>query len=319
MRFASFNNSHGLKCASFSCCGRHFILSVIASSMLSPLAPSSVEAAMPALNPDSAAFVQPDEDKKSALSALSGSQWPGIIDHLLQKPVDGNGGVGIHLNYPSVGKRAIDSDIRNWVEGLANAFETHLDLGSQLSDGFIAETDNDSSSFLREFGPFLQDDDLYSEDSAREAPSRATFELWGDYSISRPSPDAISITYELWNYAGQPQGNLDILTLNYNLHNGQRLALVDIFENPDHALEIMSAWSRKVLGQRLGDMHKGMLNLGTEPLIENFSSLTLVPEGIRINFQPLQVAPWEAGIQKVTIPVEQLLPAGPLLVLWGRQ
>ena len=51
---------------------------------------------------------------------------------------------------------------------------------------------------------------------------------------------------------------------------------------------------------------------------ENFASLTLVPEGVRMNFQPYQVAPWAAGAQKVTIPLEELLPARPLLRLWGR-
>jgi hypothetical protein len=51
---------------------------------------------------------------------------------------------------------------------------------------------------------------------------------------------------------------------------------------------------------------------------ENFASLTLIPSGIRINFQPYQVAPWAAGAQRVDIPLDELRPARPLLLLWGQ-
>ena len=81
----------------------------------------------------------------------------------------------------------------------------------------------------------------------------------------------------------------------------------------------MSAWSRQELARRFGAGRPAqMLKDGTEPLVENFSSLTLTPEGICINFQPYQVAPWAAGVQKVNMPLEELLQARPLLALWGR-
>ena len=118
---------------------------------------------------------------------------------------------------------------------------------------------------------------------------------------------------------GDSQGNLDVITLNFNMLTGQRLGLVDIFEDPDAALAIMSAWSRKILTPRLGGMRQQqMLRTGLTPVPENFASLTLIPSGIRINFQPYQVAPGMAGAQKVDIPLEELLPAHPLLLLWGK-
>ena len=129
----------------------------------------------------------------------------------------------------------------------------------------------------------------------------------------------MSITFEIWNYTGGAHGNLDIMTLNYSLITGQRLGLVDLFETPETALNLMSAWSRQELARRFGAGRPAqMLKDGTEPLVENFSSLTLTPEGICINFQPYQVAPWAAGVQKVNMPLEELLQARPLLALWGR-
>lgn len=241
---------------------------------------------------------------EDAAAQLSGSQWPGVINHLLQRPLPGTTadpqGPEIHIDYPSFGVPAVDADIRAWVSGIANAFTTHL----ALSRNDVPE----------ELVP------LHDPMEADGAPDqRPTFELWGSYSISRPSDAAVSITFEIWNYAGTAQGNLDILTLNYSLITGQRLAFMDLFEKPETALALMSEWSRKELAPRLGaSMRMRMLDDGTAPLVENFSSLTLTPQGICINFQPYQVAPWAAGVQKVEMPLEALLPAGPLLALWGR-
>lgn len=230
--------------------------------------------------------------KEAAAAEISGSQRPGVMDHLLQRPPpdtpprqDDN--AEISINYPSVGKADIDADIRQWVTGIADAFEAHLDISA--------------------FGlPDIRND------------ARPAFELLGSYKVSRPSDVALSITFELWNYTGGA-GNLDIMTLNYSLITGQRLGLVDLFEAPETALDLMSAWSRKELARRFGGGYLAQtLKDGTAPLVENFSSLTLTPEGIRINFQPYQVAPGAAGAQKVDMPLEELLQARPLLALWNR-
>ena len=109
-----------------------------------------------------------------------------------------------------------------------------------------------------------------------------------------------------------------MIPLTYSLLSGQRLGLVDIFENVDKALEIMSAVSRKELATRLGGGRvDSMIHDGTEPLADNFSALAMVPGGVRVYFQPYQVAPWAAGTQRVFIPLEKLAPAGPLHLLWG--
>lgn len=253
------------------------------------------------------------ENKKEAAAAISGSPWQGVIDHLLQRPLpDGEKTgrrVNIHINYPSIGDRLVDADIRAWASGIADAFESHLDLSSNLDYAPEPETDLDQ---------FPQDDDLNSTFAAATSEN-GNFELWGNYTVSRPSNAAVSITFELWNYTSSNQGNLDVITLNYSLLNGQRLNFVDIFEKPDVALELMASWSRKQLEQKLGSaLSPRMLEDGTEPLVENFSSLTLTPTGICINFQPYQVAPGETGIQKVEMPLEELAVSAPLLALWGK-
>ena len=225
----------------------------------------------------------PKNDKDAAAAIISGSRRPGVIEHQIIRTNRGDK-PDITLSYPSVGVRGIDANIRTWATGIADAFE---------------ETFNSPG--------------LYP------AENRPVPELWCSYAVSHPSARALSITFEVWTYTGGSQGNLDVMTLNYSLVSGQRLGLVDIFEDPDAALAIMSAWSRKELTQRLGGMRQEqMLRTGLNPVPENFASLTLIPSGIRINFQPYQVAPGMAGAQKIDIPLEELLPAHPLLLLWGK-
>lgn len=255
-----------------------------------------------------ASSILPQEMEKpvsmdEAASAISGSVFPGIIDCLLQRPTAGDDQAGpdIHINYPSIGNAQIDEDIRDWVTGLADAFAKHLDMNG--------------------LGCSL-DTNILNLETMLENPQdsiECNYELRGEYKVSRPSDKAVSIAFEIWNYTGNPEANLDILTLNYSLLTGQRLSFVDIFEKPDIALELMSKWSRKVLEPRLGASRRAaMLAQGTAPYVENFSSITLTPEGICINFQPWQVASKEAGIQKVIMPLEELMPSAPLLALWGK-
>lgn len=243
--------------------------------------------------------------KAQAIQTISGSPYPGVIDCLLQRPAQGEEGADIHIQYPSIGNKLVDEDIRGWVSDMADAFINHLDLPVTSISDPVADADAVIESVL----------------SGEDLPAirQAGYELWGAYRISRPSKAAVSIAFELWNYTGDPEGNLDIVTLNYSLLTGQRLDFVDIFEKPDVALELMSSWARKKLEPRLGAaIRERMLQEGTAPLVENFSSITLIPDGICINFQPWQVAPRDAGIQTVMMPLEELLPSAPLLALWGK-
>ncbi|QTO39740.1 RsiV family protein [Desulfovibrio desulfuricans] len=222
-------------------------------------------------------------DEKTAAAIISGSRRLGIIEHQIVR-TNREGKPDINLSYPSLGIRAVDANIREWATGIANAFEETFNSPGLYPDG-----------------------------------NRPVPELWCSYSLSHPSDKALSITFEVWTYTGGAQGNLDIMTLNYSLLTGQRLGLVDIFEDPDAALAIMSARSRRELFQRLGGMRQEQyLRTGLNPVPENFASLTLTPSGIRINFQPYQVAPGMAGAQKVEIPIEELQPAHPLMLLWGK-
>ena len=113
---------------------------------------------------------------------------------------------------------------------------------------------------------------------------------------------------------------LDVITLNYSLISEQRLSLVDVFEDTARALDVMSGYSRSVLAVRVGGGRVDQaIAAGTAPDPDNFANIALIPGGVRVYFQPYQVAPWSAGTQIVDIPLEKLKDARPLMDLWGRQ
>ncbi|RRD69801.1 MULTISPECIES: DUF3298 and DUF4163 domain-containing protein [unclassified Desulfovibrio] len=223
------------------------------------------------------------ETPREAAAIIAGSHLPNIMEQQILRP--GRGSMPeIHISYPSVGHTRIDADIRQWATSIADTFESAASF----------------SHFLPEESPH--------------------HEIWSSYSVTEPSAEVLSITFEVWTYTGGAHGNLDIITLNYSLLTGRRLELVDIFEYPDTALELMSAWAYEELSRRLGGLRQErMLRDGLVPTPENFASLSLTPQGIRMRFQPYQVAPWAAGAQKVDMPLERLLPARPLLSLWGKK
>ena len=224
--------------------------------------------------------------KEAAAAEISGSRRPGVIDHLLQRPLpDGPAehprAAEININYPSLGRSDIDADIRQWVTGIADAFEEHLDINA--------------------FG-------LPSTEQRGE--SGPAFELWGSYSVSWPSDAAVSIIDFLKSgiITGGSTAILDIMTLNYSLITGQRLGLVDLFpKRRKVALHLMSALVRRRTGPPLRrGAASQMLKDGTEPLVGELFSLTLTPEGICINFQPIRSRPGPQA-QKVNMPLEELL------------
>lgn len=159
------------------------------------------------------------------------------------------------------------------------------------------------------------------EDSLPEGEEKpATYDQWemtGFYTLSRPSPDIVSITFNIYSYSGGAHGNLFIRCLNYNLATSKPLELANLFGDTEKALEIMSVYCDEKLRKELGsDLDEDMLRSGTTPEANNFFNLSLVKDGVVVEFQPYQVGPWSIGPQSVPIPLSVLAPAKPAPAVW---
>lgn len=228
-------------------------------------------------------------------SSMRGSQTPPsgqagvplLIQNLDISRLGRAGMPDISVSYPSVGVSAIDEDIAAWVNHIVFSFERDFSGENGISDKGDAEN---------------------------------RYSLSSTYRVIRPSPAALSVVFELWMDTGGVHPGLDVITLNYSLISEQRLSLVDVFEDTARALDVMSGYSRSVLAVRVGGGRVDQaIASGTAPAPDNFANIALIPSGVRVYFQPYQVAPWSAGTQIVDIPLEKLKDARPLMDLWGRQ
>jgi hypothetical protein len=204
----------------------------------------------------------------------------GFKDASILKPGDV---IDIDVHYPVFGKILIDQDIALWAHRVVETFTKGL-----------------------------------NDDQANQRQARN--ELKANYTVSYASPRSLTVTYEIWTYTGGIHGNNDIITLSYDVESGQRLLLQDLVAAADTALERMAVYCSQVLRDTLGEyLDEAMLKSGAAPELDNYSSFSLFPAGLRIHFQPYQVAPFVAGAQRVDVPLEVILDAGPHLELWGRQ
>lgn len=191
-----------------------------------------------------------------------------------------NDKIQIRVHYPETGNAKVDADVAEWARQLVDTFQT-----------------------------------TYGEEPDLGVP----YELESTYSTTHASPSVLSIIWKTASYTGGAHGNLEISTTTYDMKTGSLIDLYDVFGNLDIALDQTGRYSAKVLARSLGDMYnEDMLRSGTAPEAENFSAFALIPAGIRIFFQPYQVAPWAAGPQTVDIPLDALPGSDPRLSLWGK-
>ena len=87
---------------------------------------------------------------------------------------------------------------------------------------------------------------------------------------------------------------------NYDLYNGERLQLADLFNPDSDYLSVMSNYTQAVLSKRLKD--RNAITTGTEAKEENFKNWNITPFGLLITFDEAQVAPTVYGTQTVLIP-----------------
>lgn len=211
-----------------------------------------------------------------SLLAASSVSAATLEDAKIQRKTDN---IAINVSYPVLKQAQVRDDIQRWANLLAENFW------------------------------------LEYRDDAKATP--LPFELLVDYTLSWPSTNILSIAWEISSYTGGAHGALEIVTMTYDLRTGTLLDPLALFADPNLALEVMGSYSRASLSNTLGSMLVvRMLHAGTEPNLENFSAIALTPAGIRIYFQPYQVAPWASGAQIVNVPLFDLQDAGPDTTLW---
>lgn len=165
---------------------------------------------------------------------------------------------------------------------------------NQLIDDFVKDK-------IASFTSDVEKSDVYATGVSRE---KIRNDLFLDYSasfIKSGKEPILSIRFILQGYiVGQAHPFHRYYVLNFNLHNGEELALDSLFIPDANYLAVLSDFSKQLLSQRLQD--KKLIDKGTAPDARNFTNWNVKPNGLLITFEEGQVAPYVYGAQSVLIP-----------------
>jgi len=145
------------------------------------------------------------------------------------------------------------------------------------------------------------------------------------YQIHFATADLISVEFREGEYSrGAAHGNSVTVVLNYDVKNGRKIALADLFNPKTNYLGLLSNYSKKELKDKLTKdemFDEDMVKSGTEPTADNYAAWTITRKGLYITFDPYQVAAYAAGPQSVLVPYSALKdiikPDGPVGGLAG--
>lgn len=137
------------------------------------------------------------------------------------------------------------------------------------------------------------------------AKGTVTNNLYIDYNTSyiKPKRDhIISIRFSMQAQISKGQAYHDYTVLNYNLDKGERIELSDLFLPGSNYLDVLSAYTSRVLQKRLPNQNRVLE--GTSPRSENFQVWNIKPTGLLITFSQNQVAPALYGAQTILVPYD---------------
>ncbi len=141
------------------------------------------------------------------------------------------------------------------------------------------------------------------------------------YSVYSANPSLVSLKLEFVIYfAGAAHPFSYTRTVNYDMKNDAGYSLEDVFNPGSDYLGFLSAYCEQELAIDLGE---AFFKEGLAPVDENFQSWGLTREGLVIEFDPYQVAPYASGPQHVLIPFGEMgdwiNPDGPVSRVGGEE
>ncbi len=197
----------------------------------------------------------------------------------------------VEASHPALGPEAVDKKIQEWLQA------------------YIA----DSVAEARELADLEE--------------TKGFWDLWIDYSYTRPSEKAVSVIFEAYAYpygAAHPSG--EVISKNYLVESGEELTLDSLFKDPEKALAVFAEHCPGIVSESFKESHPGefpdgmpddaWFEGGFEPTRDNYNVFGLEEGGIRVYFQQYQILPYVFGMPSPLVPLSLLEEAGPNREVW---
>ena len=189
-----------------------------------------------------------------------------------------DGSCSVMVNYPQVGNEKIDAELDFWANKTVRTF--------------VSGIENFASGEVNRYSMLV------------------------DYELTETSGRFISIVFRISTETGGTHPDSGMVTFTYDLSDGRKLEMHDIFGDAPGLLQFLSIYSYERLLGELGQEFEGSIKHGTSPNILNFSLFSLRPDGLVIYFPPYQVAGYKHGEQQVSINFNRLKAYKPRADLW---
>lgn len=177
----------------------------------------------------------------------------------------------IVADYPSTAVASIDAEIKGWIDTEVARFKKHAapEPGSALGAWTLDIT----------------------------------------YTVERNDAEVLALSFTYSTYTGGAHGNHTFRTFNYLLPDGRRVDLAQILDGRK-GLDRLSTLAVADLDRQLGGpdglSEPPWIRRGAGPDWINFENFLLLPDALKIEFPPYQVAAYAAGPQEVRIPLAAL-------------
>jgi len=165
------------------------------------------------------------------------------------------------------------------------------DLVAQTIDPFIKSSKDE---FMRTVGTNF-------------IPAPGPYKLDITYETTKHSDEVFTLVFTVYEFTGWANGSTNIFTYTFDTTNNKILALDDLFTDTKAALEIIRPMVQSIVKADVGTMNQqDLLDDGTAIDPQNYQAFSLDADSITFYFSPYQVALYEAGVQKATIPLAKL-------------
>lgn len=191
--------------------------------------------------------------------------------------------------------------------------------GDSRFDGFNREA---RAIVMKDVAAFKTSETSDEGNDAAETPAESTTStLDVGYEFRYATDDLISLEYGEGSYSrGAAHGNSLTTVLNYDVKNGKKLALADLFNPKSNYLKAISDYCLKELKERAKKedsmIFEDQLDTGAGPHADNYRAVAITKKGLWVTFDPYQVAAYAAGPQYVLVPYSALKdiikPDGPI-------
>ncbi|HEV7682410.1 MAG TPA: RsiV family protein, partial [Pyrinomonadaceae bacterium] len=241
-------------------------------------------------------WAKPGSDKKTSFS-------------LHQEPIEFSNSVEIASKQIKEKNKTLKYEVAAAYPQLTGSVDPNYEKFNQAVRSLITRKVSD---FKKEMIPDPEDD-TNSDENPTNIEESLSSDIAIGYEVALAKDDLIGIEFTVSSYsagAAHPNSYTDVV--NFDLKNGKAIKLADLFTPGSKYLQTLSTYCIQDLKKQAkaqGDsaaMDDDWINRGAGAALTNYDNWSITKKGLKITFDPYQVAAYAAGPQSVLVPYSAL-------------